>query len=459
MVHHSMTRNDWLRLGSVVVILIAAVVLVVYPPRPLKDIVKLGLDLQGGVRLVLEGEGVAEMSTEEQNETIGRMIEILSNRIDQYGLANAEIRRYASDRILVSIPGATDPDDARRLIGQTAVLEFRRAVQVGRTALDDLSPSSSNEELLYTREGIPVVVEREVLLTGAALANATVQTSQDIREIGQLQVRLSFSQEGAEQFAAVVRELGVGEFLAIILDGTIYSAPILQDTIVSAAREGWRSVQDSTVISGGQMTRDDARILAAVLRAGALPVSARIAEEETVGPSLGSDSIRRGLMSLAIGFALILVYMLLYYRTLGIVANAALLLNMVFIGTGLILTRAVLTLPGIAGVILTIGTAVDSNIIIFERVKEERRTGKPPLASVRAGYARSLSVLVDANVTTLITALILLFLGTGPVRGFAITLAIGVIGTVYCALVATRLLLERGGFYRFIPVRVQKDGA
>ncbi|MEW5826044.1 MAG: protein translocase subunit SecD [Candidatus Bipolaricaulota bacterium] len=458
MVHHSMTRNDWLRLASVALILIAAAVLVAYPPRPLKDIVKLGLDLQGGVRLVLEGEGVAEMPADEQTETIGRMIEILSNRIDQYGLTNAEIRRFSTDRILVSIPGATDPEDARRLIGQTAVLEFRRAVQVGQTPLDDLSPSSSNEELLYTREGVPVVVEREVLLTGAALANATVQTSQDIREIGQLQVRLSFSQEGAEQFASVVRELGVGEFLAVILDGTVYSAPMLQESIVTAAGQGWREVQDSTVISGGKMTRDDARILAAVLRAGALPVSVRIAEEVTIGPSLGSDSIRRGLMALAIGFSLILVYMMLYYRRLGIVANLALLLNMVFIGTGLILTRAVLTLPGIAGVILTIGTAVDSNIIIFERVKEERRTGKPPLASVRAGYERSLAVLVDANVTTLITAAILLFLGTGPVRGFAITLAIGVVGTVYCALVATRLMLEKGGFYRFIPVRLQKGG-
>jgi preprotein translocase subunit SecD len=454
MAHHSMTRADWLRLGSMLVIVIAGIVLITVPFRPVKDIVKLGLDLQGGVRLVLEGEGVAAMATDAQTETIGRMIEILNNRVDQYGLANAEIRRYGPDRILVSIPGATDPEEARRLIGQTAVLEFRRVVEVGVSSTDDISPSSSSQELLYSKEGLPIVVDREVLLTGAALSNATVRTSSDVREVGKLQVGLTFSQEGAEQFASVVRELGTGQMLAIVLDDVVQSHPVLQDSIVAAAREGWRSVQDSTTISGGNMGANEAKRLAAVLRAGALPVSVRIAEETSIGPSLGSDSIRRGMMSMAIGFALILVYMFVLYRRFGAVANIALVINMVFIMGGLIAFGAVLTMAGIAGIVLTIGMTVDSNIIIFERIKEERRAGKSPLAAVRSGYERSLAVITDTNVTTLVTAAILLLVGSGPFRGFAITLALGIVGTVYCALVPSRFLLERGGFWHFIPVRL-----
>jgi preprotein translocase subunit SecD len=454
MAQHSMTRADWLRLGSMLVIVIAGIVLITVPFRPVKDIVKLGLDLQGGVRLVLEGEGVAAMAADAQTETIGRMIEILNNRVDQYGLANAEIRRYGPDRILVNIPGATDPEEARRLIGQTAVLEFRRVVEVGVSSTDDLSPSSSSQELLYNKEGIPIVVDREVLLTGAALSNATVRTSSDVREVGKLQVGLTFSQEGAEQFASVVRELGTGQMLAIVLDDVVQSSPVLQDSIVAAAREGWRSLQNSTTISGGNMGANEAKRLAAVLRAGALPVSVRIAEETSIGPSLGSDSIRRGMMSMAIGFVLILVYMFVLYRRFGAVANIALVINMLFIMGGLIAFGAVLTMAGIAGIVLTIGMTVDSNIIIFERIKEERRAGKSPLAAVRAGYERSLAVITDTNVTTLVTAGILLLVGSGPFRGFAITLALGIVGTVYCALVPSRFLLERGGFWRFIPVRL-----
>jgi preprotein translocase subunit SecD len=454
MAHHSMTRADWLRLGSMLVIVIAGIVLITVPFRPVKDIVKLGLDLQGGVRLVLEGEGVAAMATEAQTETIGRMIEILNNRVDQYGLANAEIRRYGPDRILVNVPGAADPEEARRLIGQTAVLEFRRVVEVGVTSTDDISPSSSSQELLYSKEGLPIVVDREVLLTGAALSNATVRTSSDVREVGKLQVGLTFSQEGAEQFASVVRELGTGQMLAIVLDDVVQSYPVLQDSIVAAAREGWRSVQNSTTISGGNMGANEAKRLAAVLRAGALPVSVRIAEETSIGPSLGSDSIRRGMMSMAIGFGLILIYMLILYRRLGLVAVIALLINMLIIMGGLIAFGAVLTMAGIAGVVLTIGMAVDSNIIIFERIKEEKRAGKPSLAAVRAGYERSLPVITDTNAVTFVTALILLLVGSGPFVGFAITLALGIVATVYCALVPSRFLLERGGFWRFIPVRL-----
>jgi preprotein translocase subunit SecD len=455
MERHTLTRNDWLRFGLVLLVVVGAVYLV-YPFWPLQDVVKLGLDLQGGVRLVLEGEGVAEMDSEEQKETIDRVITILDNRVDQYGLSNAEIRRFGGERILINLPGATEPEEARRLIGQTAMLEFRRAVQWGQSALDDLVPSSSDEELLRNREGVPFIVEREILLTGGALSNAIVRTSQTFQTAGQFVIALSFNQEGAEQFASVIRKLGAGEFLAIILDNTVYSAPRIDESIVRAAQQGWRSVKDSTTIEG-KFTPEEARILAVVLRAGALPVAVRVVQEDTVGPTLGDDSIRRGMMTIVIGFLLILIYMMVFYRVLGVVANLALVLNMLIVFAALVLFGAVLTLPGIAGIILTIGMTVDANVIIFERIKEERRTGKSPLAAVRSGFEKSLSTLLDANVTTLITALILLLLGTGPIRGFAITLGIGVVGSLFCALIASRLLLEKAGFAGFIPVRITQD--
>lgn len=458
MSHHSMARNDWLRLGVVFLVVVGALYLL-YPFWPLGDVVKLGLDLQGGIRMVLEGEGVEDMSASDQAETIDRVIEILENRTNQYGLANVEIRAFGGTRILVNIPGATDPGEARRLIGQTAVLEFRQVVESGQSPLDDLVPSSSSEELLRNRDGVPYIVERDVLLTGAALTDAIVRTGgQSLQTAGQFSVGLTFNREGAERFAQILQQLGAGEYLAIILDSTVYSAPVIQESIVRVAQtEGWRGVQEGTSISGIR-EQEEARILAVVLRAGALPVAIRVAEETTVGPSLGDDSIRRGMMTILIGFVLILVYMFAFYRVLGVVGNVALILNMLIVFSSLVLFRAVLTLPGIAGIILTIGMTVDANVIIFERIKEERRTGKSPLAAVRSGFEKSLSTLLDANITTLITALILLLLGTGPIRGFAITLGIGVVGSLFCALVASRMLLEKAGFSEFIPARVTQEG-
>lgn len=456
MAHHNMTRSDWMRFGAVLLVAIGALYLV-YPFWPLQDVVPLGLDLQGGVRLVLEPEGVVEMGGAVQDEVIDRIITILGNRVDQYGLSNTEIRRFGGVRILVSLPGATDPAEARRLIGQTAMLEFRRVIEAGDGPLDDLVPTSSGEELLRNRDGVPYILEREIALTGGALTDANVQMSQQLSTAGQYRIQLVFNQEGAEQFASLMLSMAVDEQLAIILDGTVYSAPVVSESIREAAAQGWREVKDSTTITG-QFTQDEAKILAVVLRAGALPVAVSVVEESTIGPSLGSDSIRRGMMTIAIGFILILTYMMFFYRVLGVVANIALVLNMLIVFGALVLFQAVLTLPGIAGIILTIGMTVDANVIIFERIKEERRTGKSPLASVRSGFEKSLSTLLDANITTLLTAVILLLLGTGPIRGFAITLGIGVVGSLFCALIASRLLLEKAGFANHIPARVTQDG-
>jgi len=455
MAHHHFTRSDWVRVGVVLAVAVAALYFV-FPFWPLDEVVQLGLDLQGGVRMVLEPEGISEMNEETKTDVLDQIIAILNNRVNQYGLANPEIRVFGGDRILVNLPGTTDPEDARRLIGQTAMLEFRRVFRAGESQLDELMPSSSSQELLRNRDGVPYIVGREILLTGAALSNAKVGTSTSLQASGRYHILMEFTPEGAQRFASIMGQMDVGEMLAIILDGTVYSAPVISESIKSAAAQGWRNIVDSTTIQG-TFSEEEVKILAIALRAGALPVGISIAEETTVGPTLGADSIRRGMMTIAIGFVLILIYMFAFYRVLGFVGNLALILNMLIVFAALNVFGAVLTLPGIAGIILTIGMTVDANVIIFERVKEERRTGKSPLAAVRAGFEKSLSTLFDANITTLITAFILLMLGTGPIRGFAVTLGIGVIGSLFCALVVSRLLMEKTGFSSFIPAKVIQE--
>ena len=464
MAHSNMSRNDWLRFGTVLLVIVGSLALL-YPFWPLKDVVPLGLDLQGGVRLVLEAQDVSGMTAAQKQDTLDRVITILNNRVDQYGMANAEIKRMGTDRVLVNLPGTKDPAEARTLIGQTAMLEFHKVVQAGTSPNSDLIPSSSSQEVLYNRDGIPYIVETEPLLTGAALSDARVRTSQSMQTAGQLYIAMTFNQEGAQQFVDALRKLkcddpntpqNEGDLLAVVLDNVIYSAPRITQSIKDAAAKGWRNVQNTTTISG-KFTKEEATRIAIVLRAGALPVAVKVVEENTVGPTLGNDSIRRGMMTIVIGFILIVLYMPLYYRLLGLVADAALILNMLILFASLVIFHATLTLPGIAGIILTIGMTVDANVIVFERIKEERRTGKSPLAAVRTGFEKSLSTLLDANITTLLTALILLLVGTGPVKGFAITLGIGVVGSLYCALVASRLLLEKAGFAEHVPVRVATE--
>ena len=461
MAHRNMARNDWLRFGTVLLVIVGSLALL-YPFWPLKDVVPLGLDLQGGVRLVLEAQDVSGMTAAQKQDTLDRVITILNNRVDQYGMANAEIKRMGTDRVLVNLPGTKDPTQARTLIGQTAMLQFHKVVEAGTSPNSDLVPSSSAQEVLYNRDGIPYILETEPLLTGAALSDALVRTSQSMQNAGSLYIAMTFNQEGAQQFVEALRKLkgddpdtpqNEGDLLAVVLDNVIYSAPRITQSIKDAAAKGWRNVQSTTTISG-KFTKEEATRIAIVLRAGALPVAVKVVEENTVGPTLGNDSIRRGMMTIVIGFVIILLYMPVYYRMLGIVADAALVLNMLIIFGSLVVFHATLTLPGIAGIILTIGMTVDANVIIFERIKEERRTGKSPLAAVRTGFEKSLSALLDANVTTVLTAFILLLVGTGPVKGFAITLGIGVIGSLYCALVASRLLLEKAGFAEHIPVKV-----
>ncbi len=447
-----MKRKDWIRFGAVLAVFFAAIGLL-YPFWPIQDVVKLGLDLQGGVRLVLEAKGLEDMPPTQRKDVVDRIVTILQQRVDQYGLANVEIRPLGENRIEVKIPGAQNPEEARQLIGRTALLEFRKVIDAASSP-DDLVRTDPTQEILPNNDRTEYyLVEGEPLVTGEVLDDAEVRTSTDPRNPG-LYIALKFNRAGAERFAETLRRLKVGDRLAIILDNVVYSAPAISESAKQAAQRGWREVQSSLTITG-RFTFEEAKLLAVVLRSGALPTEVAVLEEQTVGPTLGSDSIRRGTMAILISFILVLLYMPFYYRWMGLVADAALILNMLIVFAALRAFGATLTLPGIAGIILTIGMTVDANVIIFERIKEERRTGKTPRASIVGGFAKSLSALLDANLTTLITALILFSLGSGPVEGFAITLALGVAGSLFCALVASRLLLEATGIGERIPVKVQ----
>ncbi|MEJ2097376.1 MAG: protein translocase subunit SecD, partial [Deltaproteobacteria bacterium] len=273
----------------------------------------------------------------------------------------------------------------------------------------------------------PYLVQKNTLLTGASLTDARVEIDSQYNEP---YVSIQFDKKGGRIFSRIT-EQNVKKRLAIVLDGKVYSAPVIQEKISGGAAR-----------ITGSFTMEQARDLAIALRAGALPAPVNVIEERTVGPSLGADSIRKGLISMCIGGLLVVIFMVIYYKGSGLIADIALLLNIVIIAGGLAGFQATLTLPGIAGIILTIGMAVDANVLIFERIREEMALGKTPRASVDAGYTRATLTILDANVTTLIAALVLFQFGTGPVKGFAVTLSLGVLASLFTALILTRLIFD-----------------
>ncbi len=505
--------------------------------------IRRGLDLKGGMYLVLEVEQEG-MNASEAEDALLRVKEILYNRIDKFGVSEPEITTFGSSRIVVKLPGLQDPERAKNLIGQTAKLEFRMVRQaddiqsalerldqvflgdardvveeaveeaaietpvveeteVAAAAADsadnpfgelddvlgadgDILPDNSEylkthpfSGLLVAQGGVlqstplfveednvdrlqallddprtaarlrgsefqidlnpmdfgqgqmlrPVyLVETKPILSGAQLTDANSASNPD--RPGMWQVNFALNSRGARQFAKVTGE-NVGRFLAISLDGRISSAPVIQGKIPSG----------SGSISGN-FTNSEASDLALLLRAGALPTDVYIAEERTVGPSLGSDSIRMGVSAAMYGSILVILFMLVYYRMSGVVTVLALISNIVILMAVLGKFGLVLTLPGIAGIILTVGMAVDANVLINERIREELRKEKTIRASVQSGYANATRTIIDANVTTLIAGVILLWFGTGPIKGFAVTLSIGILTSMFTALVMTRVLME-----------------
>ena len=484
-------------------------------PERLADLhrrsLNLGLDLQGGIHLVLEVD-LSELPEEEALDAVDRAQEVIRNRIDQFGVAEPTIQRQGDNRIIVELPGVQDVQRAKDLVGQTALLEFQlleteserdRVIQRVDAVLDtesdpafsDTSESASEtglfeeseaagepletrtlssllapigEDLAFSSKSLPRIrailgdpstseilpndmefvhsskpegpegnkyyrlylVRKKPEMTGNVVQDAYVSFGQSVEYLGQPIVNFTTTDDGVRLFARITGS-HVGDRLAIVLDGTVYSAPTIQTRIPNG-----RSIITGSADEG------EAKDLAIVLRAGALPAKVEIIEDRTVGPSLGRDSIEQGKTAAIYSMILVALFVLFYYRLAGFIAVIALGLNILFIMAVLSGFHATLTLPGIAGIILTIGMAVDANVLIFERIREELRSGKTVRAAIDSGYNNALSAIVDANLTTLMVGIVLYQFGTGPIRGFALTLCIGIISSLFTAFFVTRTLFD-----------------
>ena len=485
-------------------------------PEQLVDMHKrslnLGLDLQGGIHLVLEVK-TEGMEQQDAQDAVAQAQEVIRNRVDQFGVAEPTIQRQGENRIIIELPGVQDVQRAKDLVGQTALLEFQllepyedRArllqridqmlgadeaeeqaeadepaeeaglfeddgeqldLETGSRTLasmlgavgDDFvvsardlqkvkniinSPEaqkliSSDVEFLFSSkpeggEGAEYyrlfLVRKKPEMTGHMIQDAFVSIGQAIDYMGQPIVNFSTTDEGVRLFGRITGS-HIGERMAIVMDQSVYSAPTIQSKIT-----------EGRGIITGSGTQEEAKDLSIVLRAGALPAEVEIIEDRTVGPSLGRDSIAQGRTAALYSMILIAIFMILYYRVAGIIADCALVLNILFIMAALAGFHATLTLPGIAGIILTIGMAVDANVLIFERIREELRAGKTVRAAIDAGYSNALSAILDANVTTFLVGVVLYQFGTGPIRGFALTLCIGIISSLFTAFFVTRVIFD-----------------
>ncbi len=413
-----------------VLFVLALTALAVWKCYPLDKKIKLGLDLRGGMQLVLQVD-MSKVPENQREDVTERVASVIRNRIDEFGVIEPEISTQGKDQVIVKLPGITDRDRAIQIAGRTAHLEFKivsddmpaadkdgiaAAVPAG-FEYKKVKDSTTEEQLLLAKDAI---------LTGERLTTAAVGFDQ----YGKPMVELSFDKEGAKIFDRVTFQ-NIGKRLAIVLDGVVHSAPVIRDRISGGNAQ----------ISGG-FSNEEAKDLALVLRAGALPAPVTIVEERTIGPSLGQDSIKKALRASLCALGFILIFLLVYYRLCGLIAGIGLLVYAVLVLGAMGMMGATLTLPGIAGFILSIGMAVDANVLIFERVREEIALGKNTRAAVSAGYHRAFSAIVDSNLTTVITSVFLLIFGTGPVQGFAVMLIIGNVASMISALVVTRLIFD-----------------
>jgi len=386
------------------------------------------------LRVELEFNNKEERKIKES--TIDQALETIRNRIDQFGVAEPDIHREGEDRIVVQLPGIRDPDRAIALIGKTAILEFKLVDEENSIEKALAGDIPEGDEILYQRRvdrdtgaisQTPYLIKKRNLMTGDLIKNAMVRIDTRLNEP---YVLIEFNDRGARLFDQITAA-NVKKKLAIILDDNIYSAPVIQERISGGRAQ-----------ITGNFTDEDARDLAIVLRAGALPAPVNILEKITVGPSLGKDSINKGTNSILIGGLLVVIFMVIYYNLSGLIANVALILNMLLILSCLAAFRATLTLPGIAGIVLTIGMAVDANVLIFERIREELKTGKGIRAAIEAGFSRAFLTILDANLTTLIAAVVLFQFGTGPIKGFGVTLNIGLLASMFTAIFVCRVIFD-----------------
>ncbi|MBI4115756.1 MAG: protein translocase subunit SecD [Candidatus Omnitrophica bacterium] len=442
----------------------------VYPPQ---EKIHLGLDLQGGMQILLRVE-LDKIPADAREDATNRVVEIIRNRIDEFGVREPVITKQAKDLVVVQLPGITDRERAKEIVGKTAHLEFKlvsddvKLISQAEAAMahaagtvapppiptvqpePETEPKAEAETPPQTETPAAEVVvatmpegyeyktisdrgrteslllKKEPVLTGDHLVNASVGFDQ----YGQPIVQLSFDTEGAKIFDRVTFE-NIGKRLAIVLDGKVDTAPVIRDRIPNGQAQ-----------ISGNFSSQEASDIALVLRAGALPAPVVIEEERTVGPTLGRDSVTKGIKSGLWGALFVFTFMPVYYLLGGLIADIALLLYIIATFGALAAFKASLTLPGIAGFILSIGMAVDANILIFERIREELQTGKTPRAAISAGYHKAFSAIFDSNLTTLITSVILFIFGTGPVKGFAVTLSIGIIASMFSAIVITRAIFD-----------------
>jgi len=371
-----------------------------------------------------------------EDYAVRQALETMRNRVDQFGVSEPTLQRQSDNRILIQLPGVEDPDRAIALLGKTARLEFKMVDETANVQDAVAGKLPPGTQLLYERNvnkktgaqsETPLVVLDKTVLTGDLLSDANVRIDTRFNEP---YVAIDFNAVGAKRFDQITAA-NVGKRMAIVLDDTVYSAPVIRERISGGSAQ-----------ISGSFTSQEATDLAIVLRAGSLPAPVKILENRTVGPSLGQDSIDRGIKSIWVGGLLVVIAMIVYYQFSGVVAVIALVLNLVFITAMLAMFGATLTLPGLAGIVLTLGMAVDANVLIFERVREEIRLGRAPKIALDSGYSKAFLTIIDANLTTLLAALVLFQFGTGPVRGFAVTLSIGIIASLFTAIFVSRVIFD-----------------
>ncbi len=417
--------------GIAVLMIVAFFVLYHFP-------IKLGLDLQGGTRLILEAQDTPQNKVDQ--DSVAGVIEVIRNRIDGLGVSEPLIQKKGQRQIVVELPGVKDPDRAINLIGATALLEFVEAEwappDVGSLSPDKLAilagPDAKIGKVMdYDDKGnvirdTPILLKKTVL-TGADLKTAGPGTDQ---QTGQLYVDIEFTPAGARKFSDVTSRM-VGKPLAIVLDGKIISAPNIQEPISGGRAQ-----------ISGHFSIKEMQDLVIKLKAGALPVPVQVISNKVVGPTLGKDSIHKSIVAGIIGFILVCAFMIGYYRLPGVIASVALIVYLVLFAAILKLMGVTLTLPGIAGFILTMGMAVDANVLIFERIKEELKVMNALIPAIDAGFKRAFITILDTNVTTLISAVVLFWLGSGTIRGFAVTLSVGTLISMFSAISVTRVFLD-----------------
>lgn len=368
---------------------------------------------------------------ETRRKAVAQSIEIVRRRVDATGTKEASIQIQGQDRILVQVPGLTDPQRLKKIISETAKMNFH-LVDVQNSLADAMAGRVPPGSILVPADSATdsqrmYLLQRRVSVDGANLTDAQPGTNS---QSGEWVVNFKFNSKGARDFAEVTRQ-NVGKPFAIVLDNKVISAPVIREPILAGSGQ-----------ISGSFNAASATDLSVLLRAGALPAPLKVIEERTVGPELGADSIRAGFYAVGVGLILVVTYMWLAYGLFGLFANVALVFNLILIVAVMSLLQSTLTLPGIAGILLTLGMSVDANVLINERIRDETRVGKTPIASMEAGFARAYSTIVDANLTTLIKMLILFGFGTGPVKGFAITISIGIITSMFTATMLVRFMMS-----------------